>query len=111
MSPAVARVAMPFWFTCGPAIGRIDQLATLVVAPAAGKSRSAVRASLAMSSAVASIEEDHVGRVTLDPNDKLWYGQWASRKVRDPDAWNYTTGGSGPIIAVLDSGIAASHVD
>jgi len=95
----------------GQTIGRIDQLGTLVVAPAAGKSRSAVRASLAMSSAVASIEEDHVGRVTLDPNDKLWYEQWASRKVRTPDAWNYTTGGSGPIIAVLDSGIASGHVD
>jgi subtilisin family serine protease len=95
----------------GQAIGRIDQLATVMVAPTVGHSRSAVRASLAMSSAVASIEEDHVGRLTLDPNDKLWYEQWASRKVRAPNAWNTTTGSGGPIIAVLDSGIASSHVD
>ena len=47
----------------------------------------------------------------MDPNDKLWYEQWASRKVRAPDAWNYTTGGGGPIIAVLDSGIASGHID
>jgi len=96
----------------GSAIGQLNELATVVVAPVAGKSRAAVRASLAMSSAVASIEDDHAGRVTLDPNDRLWYEQWASRKIHAPDAWNYTTGGvGGPIIAILDTGIASGHID
>jgi subtilisin family serine protease len=95
----------------GVAVGRLDEVGTVVVEPAAGRARDDIRARLAMSSAVQSVEQDEVGHVTLDPNDTLWYEQWASRKVHAPNAWNTTTGDGGPVIAILDSGVYAGHVD
>jgi thermitase len=92
-------------------VGRLDQIDTRVVTAAAGRTRAAVRLALLASPSVASVEDDVAGTVTLEPNDALWSNEWSARKVRADRAWNYTTGDGGPVIAVLDTGVKAGHVD
>jgi hypothetical protein len=46
------------------------------------------------------------------PNDP-WYANWEShlRKIQAPSAWALTTGSSNVTIAILDTGVDASHED
>jgi len=48
----------------------------------------------------------------LVPNDP-WYANWEShlRKIQAPSAWATTTGSSNVTIAILDTGVDASHED
>lgn len=52
-------------------------------------------------------------RVAADvvPNDPMFPQQWGLAKVRAPAAWNITTGSESVIVAVLDSGVDATHPD
>lgn len=45
------------------------------------------------------------------PNDPYYSLQWNMTAVRAPVAWGANTGGSGPIIAVLDTGVSLNHPD
>ena len=45
------------------------------------------------------------------PNDPRFSSQWAHDIMNSEDAWEYTTGSAGVVIAVLDSGIDSSHPD
>lgn len=45
------------------------------------------------------------------PNDPSYGSQWHLPKINGPTAWDSTTGASGVVIAILDSGVNASHVD
>jgi subtilisin family serine protease len=92
-------------------IGRLDALGTIVVAPSVGQARGRVKSSLSTSGIVESVESDGLAHVTLTPNDPLWSDEWWARKVRAPRAWDVTTGADGPVIAVLDTGVAAGHRD
>ncbi len=47
----------------------------------------------------------------MTPNDPLWSKEWFARKVRAPLAWDTTVGAGAPVIAVLDTGVQASHPD
>lgn len=47
----------------------------------------------------------------LVPNDPSYSKQWAHPKIQSPGAWGITTGSSDIVIAVIDSGIDASHPD
>jgi subtilisin family serine protease len=92
-------------------IGRLDALGTIVVAPSPGKARGRVKSLLSSSGIVESVESDGLAHVTLTPNDPLWPDEWWARKVRAPRAWDVTTGTGGPVIAILDTGVAAGHRD
>jgi thermitase len=46
----------------------------------------------------------------VTPNDPR-YPVWHLRKINAPNAWTYTTGSSGVIIAVLDTGVDGTHPD
>lgn len=48
---------------------------------------------------------------TLVPNDPLWQSSWSLAKVGAPAAWRVTTGSPDTIVAVLDTGIDATHPD
>ncbi len=47
----------------------------------------------------------------MEPNDYHFSQQWALGKIKADKAWNITTGSSGVLIAVLDSGVDLSHED
>ena len=57
-------------------------------------------------------EPDVEMRVTLTPNDSL-YGsyQWSLPMISAPQAWDTSTGNANVIIAVVDTGVDATHPD
>jgi subtilisin family serine protease len=57
------------------------------------------------------VERDYYAHTAGDPNDPSFGSQWYLRQIAAADAWNLTTGSSATIIAVVDSGIFASHAD
>jgi len=60
---------------------------------------------------VVSIERDATAAITHTPNDPRWDKQWGPRTVRAPLAWDYTTGSSSVIIAVVDTGVDPNQPD
>ena len=54
---------------------------------------------------------DGIVRATLTPNDPLWPQQYGPRLIGAPLAWNDNTGSSSVILAVLDTGVDATHED
>ena len=58
---------------------------------------------------MASVESDGDAAVSMTPNDPLWSKEWFARKVKAPLAWDTTVGAGAPVIAVLDTGVQASH--
>jgi subtilisin family serine protease len=55
-------------------------------------------------------ELDHVVKSTVAPNDGYYGNQWHLSKVGGPAAWDLTFG-AGITIAILDSGVDATHPD
>jgi subtilisin family serine protease len=56
-------------------------------------------------------EPNYIKRISTMPNDPLFSQQWGLTKINAPGAWDITTGNSGVIVAVIDSGIALNHPD
>ncbi len=50
-------------------------------------------------------------RKAIVPNDPQYGSQWALPKVNAPAAWDISTGSSGVVIAILDTGIQLNHPD
>ena len=70
-----------------------------------------VAAALADDPRVAEVQVDHVRQAAGRPNDPLVSSTWQYLQLtRLPRAWDVTTG-TGAVIAVLDSGVAAGHED
>jgi subtilisin family serine protease len=57
-----------------------------------------------------ALASSHVG-ADGGPNDPLYPQQWGLAKIRASEAWSITTGSNSVIIAVLDSGVDATHPD
>lgn len=68
-----------------------------------------VRAALANNRNIEFAEPDYLFEPTLVPNDTYFSRQWHLPKVQAPAAWDLTTGAPGVTIAILDSGIDATH--
>ena len=45
------------------------------------------------------------------PNDPLWNSDWSLRKVNAPGAWTFGTGSAATVVAVVDTGVDATHPD
>jgi subtilisin family serine protease len=56
------------------------------------------------------IQPNYLNTFHVTPNDP-WYSMQQMNLVSLPDAWNYTTGSSTIIVAVVDSGILRDHPD
>ncbi len=54
---------------------------------------------------------DHVVRAYQLPNDPRYPSQWALDNIRAPQAWDFSTGNSDVLVAVIDSGIDYNHPD
>jgi len=56
-------------------------------------------------------EVDAVAKVCGTANDSLFSSEWHLAKIQAPSAWDVTTGTSSVIVAVVDTGVNASHPD
>jgi len=61
-------------------------------------------------------QPNFIYELTSTPNDTLFNLQWGLNQANDididaPEAWNYETGDSDVVIAVLDTGVDTSHPD
>ncbi|MEA2632397.1 MAG: thermitase, partial [Chloroflexota bacterium] len=73
----------------------------------------ALERTLAADPSVAYVEVDGTVKATVVPNDP-YYTQgldWGLPLIGAPAAWDTSTGASGPIIAVIDTGVDATHPD
>jgi thermitase len=55
------------------------------------------------------VEPNYIVKADLVPNDPLWSQQYGPSHIQAPSGWDTTTGSASVIVAVLDSGIDASH--
>jgi subtilisin family serine protease len=60
---------------------------------------------------VAYFEQDAIGWVEAVPNDSQYGQLWGMTAIDAPAAWNLSTGGSGVVVAVIDTGVDYNHVD
>jgi len=63
------------------------------------------------SGVLAGADPNYIYAQTLVPNDTQYASQWGMTKIQAPTAWNTTTGDQDVLVAVIDTGIDASHVD
>jgi thermitase len=56
-------------------------------------------------------EPDFTARGVLAPNDPLWPSQWGPTQVNAATVWDKGTGAQRLVVALIDSGIKASHPD
>ncbi|MFH1282201.1 MAG: S8 family serine peptidase [bacterium] len=56
-------------------------------------------------------QPNYILRVCTEPNDPKYSEQWGLEKISAAQAWNVTTGDSGIIIAMIDTGVDYNHVD
>ena len=91
-------------------LGRIDGLGVRVLHVPAVNSLRAIRA-LAADGAVLSVELDGTAQATVAPRDPGWDKQWGPKKVRAPEAWDFTTGARSSVIAIVDTGVDAGQPD
>jgi len=89
----------------------IARIGVVVVRVPPGR-RDEVEARLRASPSIAQAEKDAVVE-SLDttPNDTHWSAQCGLRRVGLPGAWDRTRGATGLVVAVLDTGVDASHPD
>jgi subtilisin family serine protease len=95
-----------------------DQLNTFLINVPAGQEGS-IRSVLLASPQVLFVEYNTRVRALLTPDDPLWppgtippataLGQYGPVHVNAPEAWDLTTGSNGITVAIVDSGIDASH--
>jgi thermitase len=82
-----------------------------LVDPEPGVSVGAAVADLERMDGVVYAEPDHVVRQTAVPNDPLLSYEWDMTAIRAPEAWDVTTGSAQVTVAVVDTGIDATHPD
>ncbi len=77
-----------------------------------GSVNDALRTLGAESGLLAVTEPNYVySAVTTVPNDPRYGELWGMTKIKAPQAWDTTRGDPGVLVAVIDSGVDASHED
>jgi serine protease len=56
-------------------------------------------------------EPNYILKPSAVPNDRLYNLQWHYPLINLPQAWDITTGSSGVIVAVIDTGVLLAHPD
>ena len=124
-SEAIAALAARNEFTLGRTRNILPGLHVMEIAPqSAGESLQASLARLRADPAVEYAEPDQRRHVLVAPNDPLfapgagstgqWYLQNSSMTASDvdaTDAWAFTTGSTGLVIADIDTGVRFDHPD
>jgi len=94
----------------GRAVGRLGNLNIYVVALPAAASEQAVATVLARNPKIKFAEVDRLIAPNLASNDPYYGSEWHLQTINAPTAWN-TSVGTGVTVAILDSGIDATHPD
>jgi subtilisin family serine protease len=94
----------------GRVIGKLDDLDVYVVSLPPTASEKAVAHALAQHPHIKFAEPDALIPSSFFPNDTYYTSEWHLQTIGAPTAWNVATG-SGVTVAILDSGIDASHPD
>jgi subtilisin family serine protease len=92
-------------------VGRPDGSFTVRTVPAATAAQQVARAEETPGVAWAEVDVPMhaVGAVT--PNDPEFPSQWGLTRTRTTEAWNRTKGDGSVVVAVVDSGVDATHPD
>jgi thermitase len=88
-----------------PQLNRLN--AALISVPPGQEQKFAER--LRRTAGVRFAEPNYLVLPALIPNDSRWGDQYGPAHIQAPQAWDVTTGSSGVIVAVIDSGIDANH--
>lgn len=70
----------------------------------------------AVAAALFAAADAHAGAAVLRaagdaPNDPFWSLQWSAQRTNAPAAWKLSTGSPNIVVAVLDTGVDATHPD
>jgi len=92
-------------------VGRVPQIGVRILqVPAQAEAR--VIAALSRNPNFEFAEPDYLANIILTPNDPYYSAyQWHLPKVGAPTAWDTTTGSASVTVAVIDSGVQATHPD
>lgn len=101
-----AKILKPFG---GTQVGKIDKIDIRVIQIQAG-SEKAVEALLRANKHLKFVERDILLNPQLTPNDPNFGTAWHLPKIGAPTAWD-SSQGSGIVIAILDTGVEATHPD
>lgn len=82
-----------------------------LVDPEPGVSVGAAVADLERMDGVLYAEPDRILHQAATPDDPLLSYQWGLSAIRAPEAWDVTTGSAQVTVAVVDTGIDATHPD
>ena len=91
-------------------MGHIERLNVHVIELPAGADEMAVARVLRKNPHFKFVELDRLRRPAFTPNDPTYASEWHEAKINAPAAWDYSTG-QGVTIAILDSGVDATHPD
>lgn len=94
----------------GKAIGKLEGIDVYVVALPPTASPKAVAQLLSHHPHIKFAEPDAIVAPDFVPNDTYYTSEWHLQTLGAPTAWNVSTG-SGITVAILDSGIDATHPD
>jgi thermitase len=94
----------------GKAIAKLADLDVYVVSLPPTASERAVARALSQHPHIKFAEPDALIPVDFVPNDTYYASEWHLQTIDAPSAWNVATG-SGVTVAILDSGIDATHPD
>jgi thermitase len=94
----------------GAVIGKLPSLDVYVVSLPPTASERAVARALSQHPHIKFAEPDALVPVTFVPSDTYYSSEWHLQTIGAPGAWDVATG-SGVTVAILDSGIDASHPD
>lgn len=94
------------------AIDAIPQLGVRRLRIPAGSDEGQVAAAYKGNRNVEYAEPDYIASALVTPNDPIYAsGQWDLQTVEAPAAWDLTTGSASVLVAVIDTGVSASHPD
>jgi thermitase len=93
----------------GTVVGEIAQLGVRIVHVSSNASDAAH--AYAGEGAVEYAEPDAEAEAAETPNDPSFSAEWGMTKIQAPGAWGISHGSASVAVAVLDTGISASHPD
>jgi subtilisin family serine protease len=82
----------------------------LVTLPAGANLNGAMATYLGQSN-VEAVQPNYIYRATATPKDKLYKQQYGPKLIGAERVWDFTTGSSNTVVAVLDTGVNYNHVD
>ena len=91
-------------------VARIEPLGVSIIRVPHARAHSIERA-LRRSRYFKSIEPDHIAVAAQVPNDPELASQWGLTKIGARTAWDVSLGSPDLIVAIVDSGVDASHPD